>query len=126
MNLSLIHISTLEQISPGDNTLVAGEAGINALVALAYGVPVVLVTGDATTASELRPFAPGARVVVVKESISRFAADSVHPHEARRMIFDAALEATASVRSAPPVMISLPATMAITCLLYTSSRSTIS
>jgi D-amino peptidase len=96
------------------NDVVAGEAGINALVALAYGVPVVLVTGDATTASELRPFAPGARVVVVKESISRFAADSVHPHEARRMIYDAALEATASVRSAPPVMISLPATMAIT------------
>jgi D-amino peptidase len=96
------------------NGHVAGEAGINALVAAAYGVPVVLVTGDATTARELEPFAPSAQAVVVKDSISRFAADSVHPQVACSMIFDAAARATAGVASTPPVSIALPATMDIT------------
>ena len=41
------------------NGLIAGESGINALVALGHGVPVLLVTGDTTTAAELEPFCPG-------------------------------------------------------------------
>ena len=60
----------------------AGEAGINALVAQAYGVPVVLITGDRTTADEARPSCPGIEAVVVKESVSRFAASSLHPEVA--------------------------------------------
>jgi len=41
------------------NGVVAGEAGINTLVAQAYGVPLVLITGDQVTADEIAPFAPG-------------------------------------------------------------------
>jgi D-amino peptidase len=95
------------------NGVVAGESGINALVALAYGVPVVLVTGDLTTARETEAFCPGLQRVVVKESVSRFAASSLHPERARQLITEAACLAIASLSSARPVAISLPATMAI-------------
>jgi D-amino peptidase len=37
-----------------------GESGINALAALAHGVPVALVTGDQHTTAEAAPFCPGA------------------------------------------------------------------
>src|SRR3954449_1340859 len=67
-----------------------GESGINALVALGHGVPVVLVTGDATTAEEARQVCPGIHAAVVKESVSRFAADSLHPTVACELIRDTA------------------------------------
>ncbi|MFY9846548.1 MAG: M55 family metallopeptidase, partial [Trebonia sp.] len=51
-----------------------GESGINGLVALACAAPVVLITGDQQTAAEGGPFFSGAERVVVKESITRFAA----------------------------------------------------
>lgn len=59
--------------------VVAGESGINALVAAAYGVPVVLVTGDQNVGPEAEPFCPGIEVVEVKRSVTRFAAESLHP-----------------------------------------------
>jgi D-amino peptidase len=95
------------------NGVVAGESGINALVALAYGVPVVLVTGDATTAHETEAFCPGIQRVVVKESVSRFAASSLHPERARALITEAACLAIASLPTASQVAIELPATVEI-------------
>lgn len=95
------------------NGVVAGEAGINALVAQAYGVPVVLITGDATTAREIEPFVPGIHAAVVKESVTRFAADSLHPEAARRLIFDQARRAVASLATAEPVRIATPVTMGL-------------
>src|SRR5487761_541745 len=56
-----------------------GESGINGLVALACAAPVVLITGDQQTAAEGGPFFSGAERVVVKESITRFAAAQLHP-----------------------------------------------
>src|SRR4051794_33271620 len=41
------------------NGRIAGESGVNALVALAYGVPVVLISGDQVTIDEAQPFCPG-------------------------------------------------------------------
>ena len=41
------------------NGIEVGESGINALVALGHGVPVVLITGDDTTAEEAAPICPG-------------------------------------------------------------------
>ena len=96
------------------NGVVAGESGINALVAKAYGVPVVLVTGDATTAAELEPFSPRVHSAVVKESVSRFAADSLHPEAARKLIFEKARLATQGINAARQVTIELPVTFAMT------------
>jgi D-amino peptidase len=97
------------------NGVVTGEGGINALVALGHGVPVLLVTGDATTAEELRPFCPDARAAVVKQSVSRFAAQSLHPDRACALIRQAArdaVEAAAAGRIGLP-RIALPATLTV-------------
>ena len=95
------------------NDVVAGESGINALVALAHGVPVVLITGDRVTADEARPFCPGINTVVVKESVSRFAACSPHPEQARELIHAGARRAVRHLGSARPPTISLPATLTV-------------
>ena len=96
------------------NGVLTGESGINALVALGHGVPVVLITGDATTAAELKPFCPQAKSAVVKQSVSRFAAESLHPTKACELIRVAARKAVAGLAgggTAP--LISLPATLTI-------------
>jgi D-amino peptidase len=92
---------------------VAGEAGINALVAKGYGVPIVLITGDATTAQEIAPFAPKALAAVVKESVSRFAANSLHPDVACALIEERAFDAISNLDSATQVDLATPITMAI-------------
>jgi D-amino peptidase len=95
------------------NGEVTGEAGINALVAQAYGVPIVLVTGDETTAAETARFCPGAHSAIVKRSVSRFAAESLHPGAARALIRRQAALATRGAASAPKVAIELPAVLGI-------------
>ena len=76
------------------NGVVAGEAGINALVAAR--------PRRARRADHRRrrrrprrraPFCPGIAAVVVKRSVSRFAADSLHPAEACARIREAARRA---------------------------------
>lgn len=96
------------------NGAVAGEAGINALAALGYGVPVALVTGDGVTAEETSRFCPGARAAVVKRSVSRFAAESLHPEAACALIREQARAAICGIGEVSGVAIELPATLAIT------------
>jgi D-amino peptidase len=96
------------------NGTVVGEAGINALVALAHRVPIVLVTGDDVTAAEATKVNPGIHAAVVKTAVSRFAADSMHPSAARDLI---RAEAQAAIRDLPGSglpQIDLPATLTVT------------
>lgn len=99
------------------NGRVTGESGINALVALGHGVPVVLITGDETTARELEPFCPQARRAVVKRSVSRFAAESLHPDRACEVIRAAARAAIEPLeragRRAQAPLIDLPAELSV-------------
>lgn len=90
------------------------EAGLNSLVAQAYGVPIVLVTGDETTEVETRMWSPGIHAAVVKKSITRFAADSMHPKQACDLIFQKAQAAIQGLSSIPVPNIKLPATIEIT------------
>ncbi|WP_245984389.1 M55 family metallopeptidase [Streptomyces tateyamensis] len=91
----------------------AGEAAINALVALGYGVPVVLITGDEVTAEQIEPFCPGIRAAVVKTSVTRYAADSLHPEQARELIRQQAGDAVRALSAARPPAITLPATLTV-------------
>jgi D-amino peptidase len=95
------------------NGTVAGESGINALVALAHRVPVALITGDASTALEAMPFLPGIETVVVKESHTRFAATSLHPEEACERIRAGAKRALDRLESLAPPSVTLPATLRV-------------
>jgi len=47
-----------------------GEAGLNALLAAWYGVPVVLGTGDQVAAEQIKQAAPDALVVITKRAIN--------------------------------------------------------
>ena len=95
------------------NGVRVGESGINALVALAHGVPVGLITGDRQTIAEADPFLPGAERVMVKESFTRFGAISRHPETARAMIADGARRAVERAAVLTPPEISLPATLEV-------------
>jgi D-amino peptidase len=84
---------------------VTGEAGINALVAAHYGVPVVLVTGDRCACEETAALIPGVHQAVVKEHVSRLAANSMHPDRACALIHEraqAAMTAVAAATAQPP------------------------
>lgn len=63
-----------------------GEAGINAVVLGAWGVPVGMVSGDDALAEETEAWLPWAERVVVKAVVSRRAAASVHPSVARERV----------------------------------------
>lgn len=63
-----------------------GESGINALAALACGVPIAFISGDSVTLEEAAWFAPDCVGVVTKESVTRFAAHNLHPDLARERI----------------------------------------
>jgi D-amino peptidase len=82
--------------------VVTGEAGINALVAAHYGVPVVLVTGDRCACEETAALIPGVHAAVVKEHVSRLAAHSLHPARARALIRQTAQRAIEGAASASP------------------------
>jgi D-amino peptidase len=86
-----------------------GESGINALVALACRAPVALITGDQQTVTEGDPFLKEAERVMVKESITRFAATQAHPLTARELIRNGAEKALRRLDHIPPPDIALPA-----------------
>jgi D-amino peptidase len=95
----------------------AGESAVNALVAAHHGVPIALITGDRHTAEQARPFMPEAEFVIVKESVSRFAAHSMHPQQARIAIRAGAARALADARDIRPPDIDLPARLEIDFLV---------
>jgi D-amino peptidase len=98
------------------NGIECGESGINALVALGHGVPIALITGDQVAIAEAKPFAPGAERVIVKGSITRFAAIGVHPEEARENIYIAAEAAVRRAESLTPPNLALPARLDVEML----------
>jgi D-amino peptidase len=92
--------------------VVTGEAGLNALVAQHYGVPVVAISGDQHVGPEADPFCPGIRHIQVKTSISRYAAQHEHPHTARELIHEGVRAALANAVADVPA-IDLPATVEV-------------
>jgi D-amino peptidase len=98
------------------NGIPVGESALNALVALHHGVPVTLMTGDAATITEADPFLPGIEGVIVKRSITRFAAENLHPRRACALIRDGAYRAVKRDTPAGLPAIELPATLEITFL----------
>ncbi|MGH7611431.1 MAG: M55 family metallopeptidase [Candidatus Dormibacteria bacterium] len=90
------------------NGIPVGESGLNALVAMAHGVPVALITGDQYTAAQARPILPGVTEVVVKQSVSRMAARSLHPELACGLIRDAAERSLGRLDMIAPPAFELP------------------
>jgi D-amino peptidase len=96
------------------NGTVTGEAGLNALVAQHHGVPVAAITGDQYVGPEDAPFCPGIETIEVKRSVSRYAAEHLHPDAARERIRAGVASALGADHSPPAV--DLPATIAVELL----------
>ena len=87
-----------------------GELALNAALAGTYGVPVALVSGDQALAAEAREvLGPAVETVVVKHAVGRFAARSVAPSVACRLIREGARAALGRahepLRMAAPVQL---------------------
>jgi D-amino peptidase len=78
------------------NGVVGGETAMNAFLAGEFDVPVVLVTGDDKVCDEVTELLGPVQTVAVKRAAGRYAADCLHPAEARRMIREAAQRAVAA------------------------------
>ena len=91
---------------------VTGEAGINALVAMHHGVPVEVITGDQYVGPEAAPFCPGVTAIQVKTSVSRYAAEHVHPRVAQQRIREGVYQALSAPSASPPLL-HLPATLEV-------------
>jgi D-amino peptidase len=72
------------------------------------GVPVVLITGDRATVEQTRVEMPWITGVVVKESIGRFATNSVSPERARELIRSGARAAIERRHEAKPYVFAPP------------------
>lgn len=79
----------------------ADEGRMNALIAQEHGVPVVLVTGDDLTCEAARLWAPEARVVAVKECVSRYAAICLPPARSAELLRAQAAEAVRLLHARP-------------------------
>lgn len=82
-----------------------GEIGLNAAVCGSFGVPLALVTGDASVAAEVEDLLPGTRAVTVKRGIGSLAADSLHPARACQLIEDAVSATLAGEPTARPFVV---------------------
>jgi D-amino peptidase len=100
---TLSHTSSPETIyRVSVNSTPCSEGLLYAALAGSYGVPVVLVTGDGPTVSELTDAMPWAVGVTVKDAIGYSAVDSLTPHAAQAAIRDGAREAIGRIGSAKP------------------------
>ncbi|MDH4616891.1 M55 family metallopeptidase [Brevibacillus sp. AY1] len=80
-----------------------GEAGLNAAIAGAFNVPVVLVTGDSQTAQEVEADIPGVHTVAVKSGITGLSSLAMHPQRARELIRQTAEEALLNRSKVKPI-----------------------
>ncbi len=90
-----------------------GEAGLNALVAQHFAVPIAVITGDQYVGPEAAPFCPGITTVEVKRSISRYAAEHRHPTVARELIREGVRTALAGTAALAPPAVRMPATIEV-------------
>lgn len=95
------------------NTEPAGELRLNAALAGALGVPVVLVTGDDVVCAEAHEVLGAVETVEVKKAVDKYTALSVHPSVARQRIRDGAARALGRLGELGPYRLETPATLRV-------------
>lgn len=91
-----------------------GEMGQVAAIAGYYGVPTLLVTGDAAACAEAQQFFPGIETAPVKKANGRNNATCLHPQRAQQLIRDAATRAVKLVGRLKPFVVEMPAEVKLT------------
>jgi D-amino peptidase len=79
-----------------------GEGGMNAALAMWYGVPVVAVSGDDVAVAQVKESVPGVKTVAVKRAINMRAAELKPLQQARREIQEASQEGVAGAKKTAP------------------------
>ncbi|MBO0797178.1 MAG: M55 family metallopeptidase, partial [Ktedonobacteraceae bacterium] len=79
--------------------------------------PIIFVSGDAITIQEAETVAPEAEMVVVKQSLGRFAAAHMHPTIACELLHAGAARAVSNLSATLPPQFALPVTLEITFLV---------
>jgi len=110
----MAHTFTGDILSLRFNGLEVGELGTDAAIAGHFGVPVVLVTGDAATCQEARDLLGDMDTVAVKEGVSRYAARCLSPIRARTLIKETAKKAAENASSKRPIVIRPPVRVELT------------
>ena len=86
-----------------------GEIGIGILLAAFFGIPSILVSGDAAACREASAFAgPGLRTVTTKHGLSRYTVVNRPPEEVRRELRAAACQALKNLKNIPVKKIDPP------------------
>jgi D-amino peptidase len=85
-----------------------GETRLNAAFAGHFGVPVLVVAGDAAVCAEAERFLPGVQTVAVKDGIDKFSANCLHPQVAQARIREATARAVAERIRPEPYRLSSP------------------
>jgi len=95
------------------NGTVCSEATLNAAFAGVYGIPLLMVSGDATIVRDVRAQMPWVAGVAVKDAIGYYAADSLAPQAACDAIRAGARDAVARASEAKPFVFEPPVAMEI-------------
>lgn len=93
------------------NGIACSEALLNAAMAGYYGIPVLLVSGDAVLVEHVKEFIPHVTGVVVKEGIGHYSAASITPRAAQELLRDAAEQAIRGAGAAAPFTFDSPVVM---------------
>jgi D-amino peptidase len=107
-------MSSMEWFEYRINGQVVGEIGIEAAYAAHYGVPVIVVSGDETTAIEASAQLGEVECAVVKRGIGRNRAECLVQDEAHRCVRDAITRALSDLSRFTPWAPSLPAVLQLT------------
>src|ERR1700744_2825629 len=90
-----------------------GETRLNAASAGHFGIPVLLVAGDAAVGEEARRVLGDVETVAVKDGIDKFTADCLHPKVAQEQIREATARALRDRDRFQPYRLSPPYTIGI-------------
>jgi D-amino peptidase len=90
-----------------------GELGLNAGIASHFGVPIVLVAGDTTTAAQAAELIPDVETAAVKESLTRYSAKNMSPSAAQALIRRQATRAFERRIKIAPTRYAMPVTLTL-------------
>lgn len=108
-------IATLHWLEIAINDTVVGEIGVIAALCGAFGVPMVLVTGDDKACNEAKVLlGDDLETVAVKRGLSRFSARQIPPVRARRMIEAGAQKCMSTIRARKAYVPDGPTTVRMT------------
>ena len=104
------------------NGKVMSEGSWNAAVAGEFGVPVIMIAGDAAAVKEVKTVIGNAEGAIVKESISFHSAKSLHPDAAYDLIAEKTSYAVKNIKKYKPYKIKGPLTVSVQFKHYQPSQ----